>query len=101
MDYSIFKSFIAPACNISGMKIAQTRLLRVHCFGSIANLILILYVLIKLFSHASEKKRNRKDEEFQISHFYWSFSSDIIAMKGLRCVCDLLLAYIHTGDLGL
>ena len=33
----------------------------------------------KLFTcHAEKKKR------FQISHFYWSFPSDIMAVKGLK-----------------
>ena len=30
------------------------------------------------------EKENRKDYGFQISHYYWSFSSEIIAMKGLK-----------------
>ena len=29
------------------------------------------------------QKEDKKASEFQISHFYWSFSSDIIAVKGL------------------
>ena len=34
------------------------------------------------FTYQSEKE-DRKAEEFQISHFYWSFSSDVMAVKGL------------------
>ena len=30
------------------------------------------------------KKEDKKAEGFQISHFYWSFSSDIMAVKGLN-----------------
>jgi len=28
---------------------------------------------MKILSHASAKKENKKAEGFQISHFYWSF----------------------------
>ena len=30
------------------------------------------------------KNENKKAQEFQISHFYWLFSSDIMAVKGLN-----------------
>ena len=30
------------------------------------------------------EKKNKKAEVFQISHYYWSFSSDIMAVKGLN-----------------
>ena len=33
-----------------------------------------------------QKKDNKKAERFEISLYYWSFSSDIIAVKGLRFV---------------
>ena len=101
MDYSIFNSFTAPVCNISGMKNCKNMPAKstLFWFYSKSNFNFIRFD--KLFSQASEKKRNKKNKEFQISYFYWSFSSDVIAMKGLRCVCDLLLVYIHTGDLGL
>ena len=29
------------------------------------------------------EKENKKGIRFQISHFYWSFSSDTMAVKGL------------------
>ena len=32
------------------------------------------------------KKEDKKSEGFQILHFYWSFSSDIMAVKGLMCL---------------
>ena len=42
-------------------------------------------VLIKILSHASAKKEeNKKAEGLQISHFYWSFSRDNVAVKGLN-----------------
>ena len=31
------------------------------------------------------EKEDEKAEGFQMSHFYWSFSSDIMAIKGLKC----------------
>ena len=30
------------------------------------------------------EKEDKKAKGFLISHFYWSFSSDIIAVKGLK-----------------
>ena len=36
---------------------------------------------------------DKKAEGFQISHFYWPFSSDIVAVKGLRCSSSLLLSF--------
>ena len=38
---------------------------------------------MKILSHANAKKKTKKAEGFQISHFYWSFSSDIMAAKEL------------------
>ena len=49
----------------------------------------MLYIcgLIKILSHASAKKKKKKgfgvSTGFQLSLFYWSFSSDIMAVKGL------------------
>ena len=43
----------------------------------------MLCVLMKILSHASAKKEDKNDQGFQIWHFYWSFSSDIMAVKGL------------------
>ena len=33
---------------------------------------------------SSEEKRKKKKKGFQILYFYWSFSSDIVAVKGLK-----------------
>ena len=33
--------------------------------------------------YASAKKKRKKGQEFQISHFYGWFSNDIMAVKGL------------------
>ena len=41
-------------------------------------------VSMKIFSHDSAGgKEDRNSEGFQILHFYWSFSSVILAVKGL------------------
>ena len=32
-----------------------------------------------------KKKEDKKAQLFQISHFYWLFSSSIMAVKGLKC----------------
>ena len=49
---------------------------------------------MKTLSHANSKKKEKGEEKkaygFQISHFYWSFSSDITAMKGLTDVLSYL-----------
>ena len=37
---------------------------------------------MEILSHASVKKKTVYG--FQISHFYWPFSSDIIAVEGLK-----------------
>ena len=81
--------FTAPAHNISGLKCAQTRLLRVYFWGSITNLSSILCVLIKIPSHTNAKKK--KGSRIQISYFYWSFSSGIKAVKRLRLVFVLYI----------
>ena len=43
----------------------------------------MLYVLMAILSHASVKKKTKKAYGFQTLHFYWLFSSDIMAVKGL------------------
>ena len=43
----------------------------------------MLWVLMKAFLHASAAKKTKKVKRFQISHFYWSFSSDFVAVKEL------------------
>ena len=44
----------------------------------------MLCVLMKILSPARAKTEGKKTSVFQISHFYWSVSSDIMAVKGLR-----------------
>ena len=73
----------APACKISGLKDARTRLQTVYIPGPITHLLSMLCVWMKILSHASAKKETKKAEGFQISRLYWSFSSDIKAVKGL------------------
>ena len=43
----------------------------------------MLWILIKIVSHASAKKK-KMAHGFQISHCYWSFSSNIMAVKWLN-----------------
>ena len=50
--------------------------------GPITNLISILWLLMKIRSRGDAKK-SEKDYRFEISHFYWLFSNDILAVKGL------------------
>ena len=40
-----------------------------------------------ILSHASAKKKKKKKKKkgVQISHFYWLFLSDIVAVEGLMC----------------
>ena len=40
--------------------------------------------LRKIFPHAGAKKEDKKAYGLQIWHFYWSFSNDIQAVKGLK-----------------
>ena len=49
-------------------------------FPVLQHLFSVLCVLMEILSHVSAKK---KAEGFQILHFYWLFSNDIMAVKGL------------------
>ena len=51
----------------------------------------MLYVLIKIFSHASVKRKTKKAAGFEILHFYPSFSSDTVTVKGLKIQVLLLV----------
>ena len=49
----------------------------------------MLCVLMKILSHASAKKRRKKEEDkqasgFKISHFFVPFTNDIMAVKELE-----------------
>ena len=68
----VFNPFIAPACKISGLKNTHGGVQTVHFRGSVTHLLSILCVLIEILSRIYAKKK-KKDEGFQISHFYWSF----------------------------
>ena len=48
--------FPAPACKISGLKDAQTHLQTVYFSSPVTHLLSMLYVLIKILSHANAKK---------------------------------------------
>ena len=60
----------------------------------------MLSVLMKILSHASAKKKTKKAYGFQISPFYWSFSSGIMAVKRLsrRVMYDVNPIEVATGD---
>jgi len=51
-----------------------------------------------LFTDQCEKE-DKKALEFQISRFYWSFSSDIMAVKGLM-IMYCFLCHCSTGAHG-
>ena len=55
----VLNSFTAPACIISLLKTAHTDVSSTFS-GSITNLISILYVLLKIFSHANAKRKTTK-----------------------------------------
>ena len=44
----------------------------------------MLHLLIKVLSHARAKEKTERLKGFQTVHFDWSFSSDIMAVKGLK-----------------
>ena len=63
-------------------------------FGPITHLLSMLFVLNKIFSHASVKKKTETLKGFQISQSYWLFSSVIVVVKGFNpfvhcCICFL------------
>ena len=47
----------------------------------------MLCVLMEILSHASAKKKTKGLKGFPILHFHWSFSSNIMAVKGLTPSC--------------
>ena len=49
---------------------------------------------MKILSRASAKKEDRNSYGFHILHCYWSFSSDIKAVKGLKTGTECI---IHTS----
>ena len=64
----------------------------------------MLYILTKVLSHASAKRKTERLQGFKmILHFYWSFSSHLMAVKGLiriiihlqRIKTQLLLQYLY------
>ena len=59
----------------------------------------MLRVVMKVLSRASEKMETKR---FLILHIYWSFSSDIMAAKGLSTnaqLSDNLPCHSHVGDI--
>ena len=41
---------------------------------------------MKTLSHASTEEKTKRLEDFKISHIYWSFSSDNMALLGLKLI---------------
>ena len=72
----------APACAISGMKDARTHL-KQYIFQSYS---ISTFNAMRFdenpFTCLCEKE-NKKASGFEIWHFYWSLSSDLMAMQGL------------------
>ena len=57
--------FTAPTCKMSGLKDAGTGLQNSIFYGPIAYLLSMLYVVIKVLSHASAKKEKKRLEGFK------------------------------------
>ena len=78
--------FIVPVCKIAGLKDAERHVPANSIFsGPITHLLWMLCVLMKLLSRASvKKKKKKKAKGFWILHFKWSFSRNIVAVKGLK-----------------
>ena len=73
-----FNPFTAPACKVSGLKDGGTCLQTVYF--PIFN---VVHFDENPFACQREKE-NKKAKGFRISHFYWSFSSCIMTVKGLK-----------------
>ena len=76
--------FIAPACTVSGLK---------KCIDSNGNVFWSYNTCTFKALRFDEnpftcqcENEIKKAEGFQISHFHWSFSSDIMAVMGLNVV---------------
>ena len=51
-------------------------------------LCVLTEILSVLHIKRETKKKERLLKAFQISHFYWSYSNDIVAVKGLKRECQ-------------
>ena len=51
----------------------------------------MLCALMEFLSHDSAKSKDRNSYGFQMLHFHWSFSSDIVAVKGV----STMFTYCH------
>ena len=90
--------FGAAACNISGLKSAHRRLQTVLIFRFYNKSL--MKILSRVNTKRKEKNKWKKDEWFQISHFYCSFSNNIMAVEGLSCWVlnlDTALQWHHSG----
>ena len=89
-----FNPFIAQARKVSGLRSTHTCLQTVYILVVCqTKLFLILCVLTEILSDAKARTKKKKAYGFQISHFYRSFSSDTVAVKGLMQSSHVLLAF--------
>ena len=79
----MFNPFTAPACKISGLKDARTRLQTVPYFRSYTPAFNAVRFDNNPFTCQCETE-DKKAKGFRILFFYWSFSSKILAVKGLN-----------------
>ena len=75
---SLLQPLKFPGRNMHGRAYKQ------YISGPITHLLSMLCVCYETPFTCHCKKGNKNTEEFQVSHVYWSFSSDSKAMKGLK-----------------
>ena len=88
----MINSFTAPACKMSRLKHARTRLHNSIFFAPTTSTINAVRCDESPFTCQCENE-DKKASGFQILHFYWSVSSDIMAMKGLNKITVCLSKY--------
>ena len=86
--------FAAPACKMSGLKDARKQCI-FRSYGS--STFNVIRFDENPFICLCEKE-DKKAEGFQIWHFYWSFSNDILAVKGLSYESDWLTYRTSIGE---
>ena len=57
-----------------------------QCIFRSYNMFSVLCILMEILSHASAKTKTKRLKVFNISHFYGSFSGDLMAVKGIKGV---------------
>ena len=82
-EWILFNPLTSTACKISGLEDARTHQQTVHFPVPCYMYFQCIRVDESPFTCLCEKE-DGKAHGFQIVHFYWPFSSDIMAMKGLN-----------------